>query len=101
MSSLVSSVFTRLACPCSQVLLCAVLLSGAGVARGDSEGSNIRTSIWEREIPGTNRSYAEVSRGEATEQLAEPAQLPLPAPVLAAGLGLVGAYVVKRRLSRS
>ena len=101
MSSLVSPVSARFVRACSRSLLCAALFSSVGVASGDSEGSETRTSIWEREIPGTNRSYAEVGRGDAVEQFPEPAQLPLPTPVLAAGLGLVGAYVVKRRLSRS
>ena len=99
----VSIISTRLVRGCSGGLLCLllVLAAGDGIAWADSTDSQTRTTIWDREIPGTNRSYADVSRGDSIERVAEPAQLPLPAPVLAAGLGLVGAYLVKKRLGRS
>lgn len=101
MSSFVINASPRSLRGSARALICGLLLWNGGMASADSHGTETRISIWDREVPGTNRSYAEVSLGDSPERFPEPAQLPLPAPVLAAGLGLVGAYLIKKRISRS
>ena len=74
-------------------------IAGHGEVFGD-QGSPGTVSIWDREVPGTTQTYADVSRSNVSEENTDPVLFPLPAPLVAAGLGLMGAYLLKRRHSR-
>ena len=86
--------------PGFRVLGCLVMMScimaNHSVVLGDQATP---PSIWDREVPGTSETYAEASRNDAMAESADPVLLPLPAPLVAAGLGLLGAYMLKRRFN--
>ena len=78
------------------VLFC---ITSQSAVLGDSTSPTL-ISIWDREVPGMSQTYADVSQSEVQEENLDPVLLPLPAPLVAAGLGLMGVYVLKRRFSR-
>lgn len=65
-----------------------------------AESEPTRVSLWDRQVPGTNVTYAELAVEGKSPDHHEPAMLPLPAPALAAGVGLSMAWLFRRRFGR-
>ena len=86
---------------CGLALVMANSLPTAAFAQdAASNDSSKRVSLWDRPMPGTNATYAELTVEGKSTDVAEPILLPLPAPAVAAGVGLGIAYVVRRRFGR-
>ncbi len=60
--------------------------------------SNEPLSIWDRPIPGSEETRDSLALGRPNEVSVEPVLLPLPAPVIAAGVGLGVALLLRKRL---
>ena len=75
-------------------------VGGVAHAGNELEAGPTRVSLWDRPVPGTDLTYAELTiEGKSPGEL-EPVLLPLPAPALAAGVGLGLAWIIRRRLDR-
>lgn len=62
-------------------------------------GDVVEESIWDRPIPESDLTYSDLimPRNSASPD-SEPVLVPLPSPVIAAGVGLLAALLVRRKL---
>ena len=56
------------------------------------------TSIWDRSIPGSDETRRSLARRNTRDAVSEPVLLPLPAPVIAAGVGLGVVLLLRKKL---
>ena len=80
------------------VLIGLALLAQTPTALSDAS-SLAPKSILDREAPGTGLTHAEINRSKILPQGSEPVLLPLPTPLLAAAIGLAGAFAFRCRRS--
>ena len=66
----------------------------------DSERSSFRTTIWDRPVGELGETYSDVTLLKGTDGLAETAVLPLPAPFLLTGAGLLMVFAIRAKSSR-
>ena len=90
----------RLCRPMLVVLTLLVLLPGQAEGATDVSGKST-ISILDREAPGTGLTYADVHEARLVDEGSQPVILPLPAPLIGAGIGLVAAFALRRRVLRS
>lgn len=74
--------------------------AGSDEATVSGDAPPARVSLWDRTMPGTGLTYADVTIDGKTPDAVEPVLLPLPALALAAGVGLGLAWVLRRRFGR-
>lgn len=82
------------------LVILALASSCAGLENASAGDSAAEISILNRAAPGTDRPYGEINSSILAEEVVEPTLLPLPASWVAAGLGLLGAYALRRRSIR-
>lgn len=86
-------------CTCSAVLALTVLGSDA-LAQSSAPKSDSSSSLWNQPVASDGSTYAELVVKREEQRDLEPALLPLPAPILIAGLGLAVVIVGRRSFRR-